>query len=144
MNAPFRFDQIGRWSEIKLEIVENYGRAYTGAFRNQPRLKKYYIDGFSGAGVHLSKTTGEPVDGSPTRALRISPPFDGFYFVDMDADKTAYLEKLCEGRSDVYCHTGDTSEYLTKVLLPEIQYKNYNRALCLLDRHGLHLRHDVE
>ena len=143
MNAPFRFDQIGRWSEIKLEIVENYGRAYTGAFRNQPRLKKYYIDGFSGAGVHLSKTTGEPVDGSPTRALRISPPFDGFYFVDMDADKTAYLDKLCEGRSDVYCHTGDTSEYLTKVLLPEIQYKNYNRALCLLDPYGLHLDWEV-
>lgn len=143
MTPPVKFDEIGRWSEIKLEIVEKYGHAYTGAFRNQPRLKKYYIDGFSGAGVHLSKATGEPVDGSPTRALRISPPFDGFYFVDMDADKTAYLEKLCEGRKDVHFYTGDTNDYLTKELLPKIQYRNFNRALCLLDPYGLHLNWEV-
>jgi hypothetical protein len=37
---PFRFDQVGIWSELKLEIVEKYGSAYTGAFANQPRLKK--------------------------------------------------------------------------------------------------------
>jgi hypothetical protein len=31
---PFRFDQVGIWSELKLEIVEKYGSAYTGAFAN--------------------------------------------------------------------------------------------------------------
>lgn len=55
---PFKFDEIGYWSELKLEIVEKYGAAYTQTFANFPRLKKYYIDGFSGAGVHISKTTG--------------------------------------------------------------------------------------
>jgi three-Cys-motif partner protein len=57
----------------------------------------------------------------------------------MDADKTEYLERLCQGRQDVYIHTGDANAYLTDVLLPTIQYEKFNRALCLLDPYGLHL-----
>jgi three-Cys-motif partner protein len=99
MAANFRFDEIGYWSELKLEIVEKYGAAYTNAFNKLGRkLKKYYIDGFSGAGMHVSKRTGEQVEGSPARALKVVPPFDGFYFIDMNADKTAHLQNLCEGR----------------------------------------------
>jgi hypothetical protein len=37
---PFQFDEIGYWSELKLEIVEKYGAAYTAAFKGTPRLKK--------------------------------------------------------------------------------------------------------
>jgi hypothetical protein len=33
--APFEFDEIGDWSELKLEIVEKYGSAYTKAFPSQ-------------------------------------------------------------------------------------------------------------
>jgi three-Cys-motif partner protein len=99
MAAPF--DEIGYWSELKLEIVEKYGEAYTSAFRNAINLKKYYIDAFSGAGLHVSKRTKQQIEGSPARALKVRPPFDGFYFIDMDADKTAYLQKLCESRSNV-------------------------------------------
>jgi len=113
--APFKFDEIGYWSELKLDIVEKYGSAYTKAFANQKRLKKYYIDAFSGAGVHVSKRTKEQIEGSPVRALKVSPAFDRFYFIDMDADKTAYLQKLCEGRSDVYIHTGDSNSYLKRI-----------------------------
>jgi hypothetical protein len=69
-DLPFEFDEIGYWSELKLEIIEKYRAAYTTTFVNFPYLKKYYIDGFSGAGIHLSKTTGAPIEGSPTRALR--------------------------------------------------------------------------
>jgi three-Cys-motif partner protein len=139
MAPPFKFDQIGYWSELKLEIVEKYGAAYTKAFANHPRLKKYYIDAFSGAGVHVSKHTGQQVAGSPARALKVSPPFDHFYFIDMDEDKTAHLNTLCRGRKDVDIHTGDASLYLTQVVLPKIHYKKFNRALCLLDPYGLQL-----
>jgi three-Cys-motif partner protein len=143
MAAPFKFDEIGYWSELKLEIVEKYGAAYTSAFRNATNLKKYYIDAFSGAGIHVSKRTKEQIEGSPARALKVRPPFDGFYFIDMDADKTAYLQKLCEGRRDVHIHTGDSNLYLTKELLPLIQFRKFNRALCLLDPYGLHLDWEV-
>jgi three-Cys-motif partner protein len=139
----FQLDEIGYWSELKLEIIEKYGQAYTNAFNKLgAHLKKYYIDGFSGAGVHLSRRTGEHVEGSPARALKIMPPFDRFYFIDMNADKTAYLEKVRASRTNVEIHTGDTNPYL-KRLLPTIKYGDYKRALCLLDPYGLHLDWEV-
>jgi hypothetical protein len=85
------FDEIGIWSELKLEIIQEYGSAYTKAFNNPPGLKKYYIDGFSGAGRHVSKRDRAVVEGSPARALNVSPPFDGYYFIDLDPEKTDYL-----------------------------------------------------
>lgn len=104
-NGNFQFDEIGQWSELKLEIVEKYGAAYTTAFAGQKgrRLKKYYIDAFSGAGVHLSKQTGRQIEGSPARALKVSPPFDHFYFIDLDPEKTAYLKNLCRDRASRVC-----------------------------------------
>jgi three-Cys-motif partner protein len=65
VSTNFRFDEIGRWSELKLEIVEKYGAAYTTAFSERGKwLEKYYIDAFSGAGVHISKETGRQIEGS--------------------------------------------------------------------------------
>ena len=135
----FEFDQIGVWSEIKLEIVQEYGSAYTKAFKNWGNLKKYYIDGFSGPGAHVSRTTGGLIEGSPARALNISPPFDAYHFIDLSPVKTDYLRSLCRDREGVHIYTGDCNEILTKELLPKIQYTKYNRALCLLDPYGLHL-----
>jgi three-Cys-motif partner protein len=139
----FEFDEIGVWSELKLEIVEKYGSAYTKAFKETSSLKKYYIDGFSGPGAHVSKKDHVMVEGSPARALRVSPPFDGYYFIDLNRKKTDYLRSICGNRDDVHIYTADCSEILTKELLPNIQYKNYNRALCLLDPYGLHLDWEV-
>jgi three-Cys-motif partner protein len=142
-DLPFKFDEIGYWSELKLEIVENYGAAYTTTFTNTRNLKKYYIDGFSGAGVHVSRTTGARIEGSPARALKVMPPFDGFYFIDLNADKTDYLRATCGDRPDVHIHTGDASQYLIQQLLPAIQYEKFNRALCLLDPYALQLDWEV-
>jgi three-Cys-motif partner protein len=138
-DLPFEFDEIGIWSELKLEIVEKYGSAYTKAFAGSPELKKYYIDAFSGGGVHVSKGTKKLVEGSPARALKITPAFDGYYFIDLDTDKTEYLRSICAGRPGVNIHTGDANAYLTQTVLPRIQYKNRTRALCLLDPYGLDL-----
>ena len=144
-SGDFRFDEIGRWSELKLEIIEKYGAAYTTAFSDRgKRLEKYYIDAFSGAGVHLSKETGRQIEGSPARALRVRPAFDHFYFIDLNPEKTAYLKSLCADRKDVDVITdGPASIYLTQKLLPNIRYDKFNRALCLLDPYGLHLDWEV-
>jgi three-Cys-motif partner protein len=142
--VSFAPDEIGPWSEIKLEIIEKYGPAYTQAFAGKGRsLKKFYIDGFSGAGLHLSKATGARVEGSPARALKVAPPFDAFYFIDMNKDKTDYLRKQCEGRPNVTIFTGDCNEHLTRDVLPKVQYERYTRALCLLDPYGMHLNWEV-
>lgn len=143
IDLPFRFDEIGNWSQIKLEIVEKYGGAYTKALAGTPNLKKFYIDAFSGAGVHVAKGTRTLVEGSPVRALKITPPFDGYYFIDLDADKTDFLRAMCGDRRDVEIHTGDANVYLTHTILPKIQYKKFTRALCLLDPYGLDLNWNV-
>jgi three-Cys-motif partner protein len=68
-DPDFRFDKVGAWSVLKLDIIEQYGAAYTTAFNVSGRgLKKYYIDGFSGAGAHVVKKTGQQIEGSPARA----------------------------------------------------------------------------
>lgn len=141
--ADFEFDEIGIWSELKLEIVEKYGSAYTTAFKNSPNLKKFYVDAFSGAGLHVSKRDKTPIEGSPARALKVSPPFDGYYFIDLDAAKTDYLRKTVGSTPNVHIHTGDSNHYLTTELLPTIQYKKFTRALVLLDPYGLHLDWEV-
>jgi three-Cys-motif partner protein len=143
-DVTFEPDAIGPWSEIKLEIIEKYAPAYTQAFSGKGRnLRKYYIDGFGGAGLHGSKTTGAQIDGSPTRALRVRPPFDGFFFIDLDEGKTEYLRQQCEGRANVTIYTGDCNEHLVRDVLPKIKYELYTRALCLLDPYGTHLSWDV-
>jgi three-Cys-motif partner protein len=93
--------------------------------------------------MHRSKRTGKQIEGSPARALKVSPPFDHFYFIDLNPNKTAYLATLCQGRTDVDIVTDDAKLYLTRDLLPAIQFEKYNRALCLLDPYGLHLDWEV-
>ena len=68
MPTPFKFDEVGIWSELKLEIVEKYGSAYTAAFANQRGLKKYYVDAFSGAGcTSRSEVVGRSTVARPAR-----------------------------------------------------------------------------
>ncbi len=140
----FEPDEIGPWSEIKLEIIEKYGPAYTQAFSSKGRnLRKFYIDGFSGAGLHVSKATKKKIEGSPARALKVAPPFDGCFFIDLNKDKTEYLRKQCRGRTNVAIFTGDCNQRLIDDVLPKIKYELFTRALCLLDPYGMHLNWDV-
>ncbi len=83
------YDEIGVWSEVKLAIVREYASAYSRileAWRRDKlnRLSWIYIDGFAGPGYHLSKTTGERVEGSPVIALKTAPPFHEYHFIDTE------------------------------------------------------------
>ena len=92
-NSDVKLDEIGYWSEVKLDIVKKYASAYSEIMNKQSFIKGYYyIDGFAGAGVHLSKSTGKPVPGSPVNALHITPPFTRYYFIDL----TRQLKQLEE------------------------------------------------
>jgi len=75
--------------------------------------------------------------------LKVTPPFDGFYFIDLNKDKTDYLRRQCEGRTNVTIFTGDCNDHLTRDVLPKIQYEKFTRALCLLDPYGMHLDWEV-
>jgi three-Cys-motif partner protein len=137
-------DEIGPWSEIKLEIVKKYASAYSAIMSKQPVIKGYYyIDGFAGAGVHLSKSTKEPILGSAVNALLIAPPFTGYHFIDLDGDKTKLLEELSNENPNVSIYTGDCNKVLLDKIFPAIKYENYKRALCLLDPYKLNLNWEI-
>jgi len=136
-------DEIGPWSEVKLDIVREYAAAYSRILSAQRGLHHYYIDAFAGAGQHVSRTTGEFIAGSPVNALLVTPPFEGYHFIDIKAIKVAELEGLAGERDDVHVYHGDCNEILHKHVFPLVQYEDYRRGLCLLDPYGLHLKWEV-
>lgn len=135
------FDEIGAWSEIKIEIIRNYATEYSKILAGQssPRLNHVYIDGFSGGGINLSRRTGELITGSPLSVLEIKPPFREFHFVDLDGDKAKQLATLTHEDPSMHVHTGDCNKVLIEEVFPRARYDEYRRALCLLDPYGLQL-----
>jgi len=136
-----KFDEIGYWSQIKLDIVKDYASAYSQilAAQAKPALHHVYIDAFAGVGVHVSKATGEYVPGSPVNALLVRPPFREYHLIDIDGQKAALLRELTAGQPNVYAHEGDCNSILLNRVFPQICYEEYRRGLCLLDPYGLHL-----
>ena len=140
-----KYDEIGYWSEIKLDIVKEYAAAYSKILSAQkkPPLQYIYIDAFAGAGMHLSKSTGEFVLGSPLNALLINPPFKEYHLIDWDSKKVNSLKSLTAKHANVTIYDGDCNELLLGKVFPRAKYEDYKRALCLLDPYGLHLKWDV-
>jgi three-Cys-motif partner protein len=140
-----RYDEIGYWSEIKLDIVKEYAAAYSKILcaQTRPPLEHVYIDAFAGAGVHVSKTTGDFVSGSPINALLVQPPFREYHLIDLDSTKVEALRRRIGPRADVFVHEGDCNKILLEQILPRVRYEDYRRALCLLDPYGLHLSWQV-
>ena len=145
---PEDFDEIGIWSEVKLAIIKEYASAYATILdatrRDKIRgLRWLYIDAYAGPGVHLSKRTGQMVEGSPLIALNTSPPFSEYHFVDSDPKRAAQLRKLTGERKDVFIYSADCNEILLQKVFPRAKYENYRRALCLLDPYNINLRWEV-
>ena len=87
-----KFDEIGYWSELKLEIIREYAAAYSRILKSRADLSHVYVDAFSGAGKHKKKGTGEFIDGSPLVALGVKPDFDEYHFIDLESDKVDFLQ----------------------------------------------------
>ena len=129
-----KYDEIGYWSEIKLDIIKEYAQAYSKIMNAQRSIRKHiYIDAFAGAGHHISKVTKEFVKGSPLNALLIEPPFSEFHLIDLDGNKTAQLRRLAAGCSNVHFYREDANEVLLQKVFPLCKYTDFHRALCLLD-----------
>jgi three-Cys-motif partner protein len=140
-----KFDEIGYWSEIKLDIVKDYASAYSRilAAQRNPRLYHMYIDAFAGAGVHVSKTTGEYIRGSPINALLVRPPFREYHLIDIDRQKVVLLRDLVKNRKELHIHEGDCNRILLEKIFPNVRWEQYRRGPCLLDPYGLQLNWKV-
>ncbi len=135
---PLELDEVGDWSELKLEILTKYASAYTTILRSK-KLHPIYIDGFAGAGQHVSKRTRELIPGSPLNALNVEPPFEEFYLVDLKQERVDNLRELTAGKKNVHIYNADANAVLVSEVFPKVRYQDYRRALCVLDPYKLSL-----
>ena len=143
--TKLKLDEVGYWSEIKLDIIRRYAKEYSTilAAQKKPKLYHVYIDAFAGTGVYLSRTSWKEVVGSPLIAAQTAPPFREYHFIDLDGHRVAHLGKLFAGRPEIHLYEGDCNEIMHREVLPKVRFEQYRRGLCLLDPYGLHLNWDV-
>ncbi len=142
------YDEIGIWSEVKLAIIKEYASAYATIMEAHRRkriqsLRWIYIDAYAGPGYHLSKTSGELVEGSPLIALNTDPPFHEYHFIDTESQRAEQLRMLAGERADVFIYSEDCNNVLVREIFPRARYEDYRRALCLLDPYNINLTWQV-
>lgn len=151
----------GSWTTKKLDVLAGYLKSYTTALKDKPRpdkpFKKAFIDAFAGSGYRDARREGdeavgqsllfpdladdEPqdlLDGSARIALRSSPPFDNYIFIERNQARCDELESLRtefpEHAAAIDVRRGDANECLR-----ELRAKNWSahRAVLFLDPYGM-------
>jgi len=130
------------WTELKLEIVRDYAKEYSKILKAN-HFHHVYIDAFAGPGLHISKLSGEFIQGSPLNALLIDPPFKEFFFIDIDSEKTDHLRRLVGARKNAHVFPGDCNTVLMRDVFPQVRWEDRRRGLCLLDPYGVHMEWKV-
>lgn len=138
--SAFKYDKIGYWSEVKLDIIREYAKAYSVILNKKPLIRKHiYIDAFAGAGRHISRVTGDFVAGSPLNALAVDPPFKEYHLIDLNGGKASELRRLVGDRRDVFIYEEDANKCLIEQVFSRCRFEDYCRALCLLDPYKLNV-----
>ena len=131
-------DEIGPWSEIKLDILRRYAVPYSTILKRKG-FHHGYVDAFSGPGLHIRKAGGEEILGSPLVALGIKPPFDEYHFIDLDGEKVDFLRGQVGDRPDVTFYHADSNRVMLDSVLTRFSFAKRTRALCVLDPYKLTL-----
>lgn len=134
-------EAIGIWTEIKLQIIQEYAAAYTTILKDKSWCRAYaYIDAFAGPGSFVSKEDRQRlIPGSPLNALNVKDKFTEYHYIDIDHSKIDRLEELISDRPEkgnIHFYVGDANEVLRNEILPGFQYESFKRALCILDPYG--------
>ena len=129
----------GIWTQIKLETLQKYLVAYTNALKNK-KLKLIYIDAFAGTGrCDLKGSDAKTVAGSATLALEVTPAFDQYFFIELDAKKSLALHQLHANFSlrDVQIIQSDANDVIKDICV-NTDWKR-SRAGLFLDPFGMEL-----
>jgi three-Cys-motif partner protein len=127
---------IGEWSQQNWRPCGITARSIRESSPSRS-FSHAYIDAFTDPGVHVLRTTGEMVVGSPVNALEIRPPFADYYFINTDGDKVGALRCLAGGPPRVHIFQGDCNELLPENVYPHVRYENY-RGWLLGSYSGIH------
>jgi three-Cys-motif partner protein len=68
--------------------------------------------------------------------MEVTPPFDELHFVEQNELKAGVLRHAASGDQRVTVHRGDGIA-ITERLLERVKFRDYRRALCLLDPYDL-------
>ncbi|MCB9444516.1 MAG: three-Cys-motif partner protein TcmP [Ardenticatenaceae bacterium] len=97
----------GDWTEIKLQKIEKYLRAYAQIMKDR-KFVYAYIDAFAGTGYRtlapedksnlplalFEEDSQKFKDGSARIALQVTPRFSKYIFIEKDPDRTVELNNL--------------------------------------------------
>jgi len=77
----------GPWTREKLTYVEKYASAFMKAMAPKRKTGTWaelvYLDLLAGPGLGIDRDSGAEFEGSPLRALKITPEFDRLFFADL-------------------------------------------------------------
>jgi three-Cys-motif partner protein len=142
-----QIDEIGSWSESKLELLRKYLEAYTSIMRGQTWCRNgyHYIDAFAGTGKPKAKDEERYIDGSPRVALKIHYPFHSYTFIEIKDWRIHMLENLKKEFSDhnIRIKKGDCNTIIINEIVKEIRYENFNRGIIFLDPFGMNIEWDT-
>jgi three-Cys-motif partner protein len=133
--------KYGRQTAEKLDYLRRYLDIFTRSMHDSWPVM-HYIDLFAGSGKCRISTAGTIVLGSPLLALTAAQPFSGYFFVDLDRQNVAALEKRCKAsdlRDRVQCHVGDANRTVHKVVAEIAGKHRSSLNLAFLDPEGLEL-----
>ena len=143
----------GDWTEIKLDMLNNYLAAYVQALKKHDFIK-VYVDAFAGTGYRETQAESDApdlfaeqveaenagfFDGSAKLALQVDPPFDRYVFIEKSP---ARMKELQSVKTDFHTiadridfRQGDANE-----CIPEFCRKTdwqKTRAVLFLDPFGM-------
>lgn len=130
----------GSWTLIKLELLRDYLRAYTTAFKNMPYYHLVYLDAFAGNGRCV--TNEGIIDGSARIALN-TDRFDEYIFIENKPNFVTQLRSLKQEYPDkkITVIQGDCNEVIESIL-DKYNWKK-NRALAFFDPYNMQLSFDT-
>lgn len=141
--------ESGKWVAEKLDYLERYIAIFEDSMYQKPWRARHYIDLFAGPGKCLVPKPKQVYLGSPLLALTTAHPFTGYYFVDLDANNIAALQRRCAASpqfDQIHCIVGDSNvavrEIIDQILATDRIYidgKWSSLNLAFLDPAGIDL-----
>lgn len=139
----------GSWTELKIEVLETYTRQFLKVFKNQPKQKLLYFDGFAGSGdievEGIGHESSHTIEGAAIRILKIDKPrtFNMYYFVEKKKSLAASLEKKIKTQfpdKQAYVQAKDCNEKLVALakFLRSDKGKDF-KVLGFIDPKGMQL-----
>jgi len=149
----------GTWTDEKLARVAKYLSAYTTIFRANERARFFttiYIDAFAGSGTRIPSSHDDGSTplfadieadpearqfklGSAANALRVSPDFERYVFIESDRNKIRELGTLIGQHPDKRERVQTLSEDANRALLRLVRETDWrtHRAVAFLDPYGM-------